>query len=565
MDYLRQQLEAIRGQLGSLSASGKIASGLLALLVVIGIYWLATLGAGSGWTMLLDQPVASDDATAMQAEMLIAGIESKVEGDRIYVKGGAGNRQRAQALLAQRGVMPTDTAVGFSTLIEASNPFVPEKEMDRRWMVGLQNEIATVLREFRGIRDASVLIQVPRKRGVLNRDKGVASASVNLKTDFNKPLESDQVEAIASFVSGAVEGLLAANVSITDGRNHYRTEKGDDQARKSLLAEQQAQEEHYRNMIYDRFRYIPGMVATVRVKLRDETERVESKELGGQPFPVSETSESTESKNASVAAGPGVRPNQGTAVTGGSDGRSSTTEKSETTFSSERDVTIKETLRPPGFLDMLTASVSVPHSYLAHIYRQQNNLEQDNVVNHEQILAVSGAVLADIEKQIETLLYNENLAQAEVKQVAVDWFYDDIPTSTAALSGDAALAATGGGMTDYIGMLREYGPTIGLLFLAVVPLFYVMRLAKKAQTMVAAGGDVKGNAGVDEDDDLEVLGGGPIAVGQAEGMHSTMVGHEVDEGLVRTQQIVDQIAELVKEDPGSAATIIEGWLAEPIR
>jgi len=565
MDYLRQQLEAIRGQLGSLSVSGKIASGLLALLVVIGIYWLATLGAGGGWTMLLDQPVASDDATAMQAEMLIAGIESKVEGDRIFVKGGTGNRQRAQALLAQRGVMPTDTAVGFSTLIETSNPFVPEKEMDRRWMVGLQNEIASVLREFRGIRDASVLIQVPRKRGVMNRDKGAASASVNVKTEFNKPLEPDQVEAISSFVSGAVEGLVATNVSITDGRNHYRTEKGDDQARKSQLAEQRAQEEHYRDMIYDRFRYISGMVATVRVKLRDETERIESKELGGQPFPISETTESTESKNATGAAGPGVRPNQGTAVTAGGDGRSSTTEKSETTFSPERDVTVKETLRPPGFLDMLTASVSVPHSYLAHIYRQQNNLQADNAVNHDQITAVAGSVLADIEKQIETLLYDENLAGADVRQVAVDWFYDDIPTSTAAAGGDAALASAAGGMEDYLAMAREYGPTAGLALLAIVPLIYVMRLAKKAQTMVATGGDVTGGPDADVDDDLEVLGGGPIAVGQAEGMHSTMVGHEVDEGLVRTQQIVDQIAELVKEDPGSAATIIEGWMAEPGR
>lgn len=563
MDYVRQQLEAIRGQLGSLSTSGKIASGLLATLVVIGIYWLASFGAGSGWTMLIDQPLASDDAQVMQAEMLIAGIESKIDGDRIYVKGGSGARSRAQALLAQRGVMPNDTAVGFSTLIEAANPFVPEKEMDRRWMVGLQNEIANVLREFRGVRDASVLIQVPRKRGVLNRDKGVASASVNLKTEFNKPLEPDQVEAMARFVSGAVEGLTAANVSITDGRNHYRTEKGDDSIRKTLLAEQGAQEEHYRNMIYDRFRYIPGLVATVRVKLRDETVQEESKELGGQPFPVSETNESTESKGATMAAGPGVRPNQGTSVSGGGDGRTSTTEKSETTFSNERDVTVRTTLKPPGFLNLLTASISVPHSYLTYIYRQQNNLEAENEVSHEQITAVAGAVLADIEKQIETLFYDGKMAETEVQQVAVDWFYDDIPM-TASVTGDTALAAASGGMADYLGLAREYGPTAGLALLAILPLFYVMRLAKKAQTMVASGDGAAGGDS-ERDDDLEMLGGGPVAVGQAEGMHSTMVGHEVDEGLVRTQQIVDQIAELVKEDPSSAANIIEGWLAEPVR
>lgn len=559
----RQQIDSIRDQLGSLSTSGKIASGLLAALVVIGLYWLSTFGAGTSWTMLLDQPVVAEDAQRMQAELTVVGIDSKYEGDRLFVQGGSAARQRAQALLAQRGAMPDDTAVGFSTLIEKSNPFVPEKEMDRRWMVGLQNEISGVLRAFRGVRDATVLIQVPRKRGIMNRDKGAASASVNLKLDNSRGLDAGQVEAIASFVSGAVEGLTPENVSITDGREHYRVDDSANAVRRSLLAEQKAQEEHYRKMIYDRFSYIKGLVATVRVKLRDESVSEESKELGGQPFPISETNESTETKGPSGAAGPGVRPNQGASVTDAGSGRSSTTEKNETRFSEARDMKITTTVRPPGFLNLLTASISVPHGYLAHLYRQQNNLEADKTVTHDQIEAVAAAKLRDIEDQIKTLFFDESMTDTEVKQVAVDWYYDDLPSS----SRDMAMAASAatGGMDQYIALLSEYGPTAGLGLLAIIPLFYVARLAKKAQATIAAGPEGKEGSGKDEEPELEILGGGPIAVGQAEGMHSTMIGHEVDEGLVRTQQIVDQIAEMVKEDPQSAASIIEGWLAEPAR
>jgi flagellar biosynthesis/type III secretory pathway M-ring protein FliF/YscJ len=51
-------------------------------------------------------------------------------------------------------------------------------------------------------------------------------------------------------------------------------------------------------------------------------------------------------------------------------------------------------------------------------------------------------------------------------------------------------------------------------------------------------------------------------VGEAEEMHSAIIGQEVDEGLVRSRQIVDQISQLVKEDADSAASIVQNWLKD---
>lgn len=560
MDYLNKQLEYIRKQLGTLTRSGQIAAGLLILLVVIGAAWMASYyGSGSSWTALLEQSVAPESAQRIQSELAIVGIASKVEGDRILVRGGEDARQRSQAILAQKGALPSDMSLGFNSLIEKSNPFIGDKEMDRRWNVGLQTEIAGVIKRFAGIRNATVLIQVPRKRGFLmsSREKGSTSASVNVETDFGSALSDTQVMAISNFVAGAVEGLTPMNVSITDGARHYRTPDPRESLATNMLDKQRDEEKHYREMIYDQLRFVNGLVANVRVKLRDEEASIENKELGGKPAVISETEETSETKNSRTATGPGVRPNQGASVGDGGAGNTSTTAKTKTDFSEQRDIKLTSIRRPMGLLDTLTASISIPHSYLEGVYRKTNAVPDDQQITHEQIEAIAAVKLPEFSRQIEMLIQeNQNQGQ-QLAQVAVDWHYD-IPMQPAA--GDAALA---GSNVDYIAMMKDYGPQAGLIFLAIVPLWYVLRMAKKAQVAVATAGEPSSDdAPTLSAMELDSLGGGPITVGEAEGMHSAMVGHEVDESLVRTQQIMEQIADLVKEDPDSAANIVQNWLQE---
>lgn len=558
MDYLNKQLEYIRKQLGTLSRSAQIAAGLLVLLVVIGAAWMANYyGSGSSWTTLLDQAVSASDAQRIQSELMIVGIDAKVEGDRIMVHGGEDARQRAQAILAQKGALPQDMSLGFQSLIEKSNPFIGDKEMDRRWNVGLQAEIANVIKRFNGIRNATVLIQVPRKRGFLtsSREKGTASASVDVQTEYGGHLKDAQVLAIANFVAGAVEGLTPMNVSITDGKRHYRTPDPNESLATNMLDKQREEERHYRDMIYDQLQFVKGLVANVRVKLRDEEESIEDKQLG-KPAVKRETEETSDTKSARNATGPGVRPNQAASVADTGGGNTSTTSKTQTEFSEQRDVKLTTRHRPIGMLERLTASISVPHSYLEGIYRKQHGVPDDQPVTHDQIEATAAVELPGIAKQIETLISQDDAQQSKIAQVAVDWHYD-IPMQPA--SAEAAIA---GGTADYVAMVKQYGPKAGLVLLAIVPLWFVLRMAKKAHVAVGSSGEAGRARRTQEQIELDSLGGGPITVGEAEGMHSAMVGHEVDEGIVRTQQIMEQIAELVKEDPNSAANIVQNWLQE---
>jgi hypothetical protein len=145
----------------------------------------------------------------------------------------------------------------------------------------------------------------------------------------------------------------------------------------------------------------------------------------------------------------------------------------------------------------------------------------------------------------------------------VTWFHDVAPEAqpTTELAQQPV----------YLTMAREYGPQAGLTFLAIFSLFMVFRIAKKAQTAIggpggspaAAGawsGGGGGSLGAGRLPPLEVISNGPSTVGEVGEVDGIMVGHEVDEGLVRTQQIINQINQLVKDDPTAPASIIEGWI-----
>jgi flagellar biosynthesis/type III secretory pathway M-ring protein FliF/YscJ len=122
-------------------------------------------------------------------------------------------------------------------------------------------------------------------------------------------------------------------------------------------------------------------------------------------------------------------------------------------------------------------------------------------------------------------------------------------------------------------MAKTFGPQVGLGMLALISLFGVMRIAKKAQGGVgqsksAPMGNLAwagaGGPGVSlvGDEPLAPLGGSPKTVGEATEIDGVMVGHEVDERTVRVQQIAKQIGQMIKEDPVVAAGIVQHWLAE---
>ena len=101
--------------------------------------------------------------------------------------------------------------------------------------------------------------------------------------------------------------------------------------------------------------------------------------------------------------------------------------------------------------------------------------------------------------------------------------------------------------------IGKYGKEIALSGLALVSLFMVSMMVKKsAPAPIPVAPTI-------------ISGPSPLMVGEAvageasEG-GSMLDGMELDEDAVKTEQMLDQVSTLVKENPDGAAALVKRWL-----
>ena len=552
MDFLKAQSNQVFAQLRGMSASQRIAVVLLVVVLAGGMWGLVRWSGQGEWITLLDQSFTPEQLQRIQAEMMVSGDQTKVEADRLYIKGDEDRRRQLIASLAQRGALPRDTSMGYAALIKENSVFIADRS--RVWMEnrGLETELSSVIGKFQGVHDAHVFIEVPQQRSFGPKAQ-TSRASVHVTLGDAEVLDKQRIMAIANLVSGAVSGLDVKDVKITDGVRSYRVPDATGEMPTELLDIQRQAEEHHAQKIYDQLRYIPGVLVNVHASLQTAEEQIQEKKLG--PAVVDqETSKTEEMGGASTAGGPGVRPNQGRSLVDSGGGSSNNKEETDTSLRGERDAKMQTSLKRPGFVEKLTASVNVPRSYLERV----------------GAAAKAGAGEKDIDKiaaielpKIKALVRPLINASAD-DQVVVNWYHDIPPEPKAATQTQPA---------GWLAMAKGYGPQVALGALAVISLIGVMRIARKAQgaaigpsrsapvgNLAWAGG---GGASVSlsGDEPLAPLGGGPKTVGEATEIDGVMFGHEVDERTVRVQQIAKQIGQMIKEDPVVAAGIVQHWLS----
>ncbi len=565
MEFLNAQAKFIREQMRSMSLSQRAAIGLLLVILVAATWWMLRWGGQGEWAPLLDQSFTQEQIQQVQAELVATGVKSKVEGDRILVQGGDDARRQLTALLAQRGALPRDTSLGYAALASDDNVFESDQKAQWKQSRGLETELSQVLRKFRGIKDAHVFVEMPKNRG-FGAKRTASRASVHVALLEGEVLDKQRVSAIANFVAGAVRGLSPENVKLTDGTRFYRPPDLDEAMPAEYLDLQRQQEQYHTRKVYDQLQYISGVLVNVYAVLRSADEQTQER-IYGKEVIDKEVTEAEEMTGPSVAEEPGVRANMGRALAEAGQGSSSTREKSETSFNGLRDQTDKTTIRPKGFVERLTASVNVPRSYLIRVIESQGATD----VQDADVVKVAAVELPKIAEIVKPLIN-----ATEDDQVVVSWYYDVPPESPPA----AALA----GESTFVAMAKDYGPQAGLALLALFGLFMMFRVAQRAQAAVAVSSPAAmaaAAAGVrprgrfrggpmapmgaapmayGEEVPLEPLGGGPATVGEAQGVDGILVGHEVDESMVRTQQIIKQISQIVQEDPSVPASIIDKWV-----
>ncbi len=160
----------------------------------------------------------------------------------------AEEENRLKANLAMKGF--PQSAFGYSSYFSNAGALSTESEKNRSWIVGLQDRIGAVIREFDNVIDAWVNITPGEDRSyVLDSGKVIdAEAAVVVAMKDSTKLTKSQVKGIRDFVSHSAQGLKFDKVSISDtAGNTYNVGESEESNEASLLKLQM--EEEWENKI----------------------------------------------------------------------------------------------------------------------------------------------------------------------------------------------------------------------------------------------------------------------------------------------------------------------------
>jgi flagellar biosynthesis/type III secretory pathway M-ring protein FliF/YscJ len=277
----------------------------------------------------------------------------------------------------------------------------------------------------------------------------------------------------------------------------------------------------------------------------------ETKAVYGKPVVTDEESEKTVEQRSRPGHEPGVNPNVSVQVDAGGGGDKLEKSRSRTSFDGKADETVTRRDVPRHVVEGLSASVNVPRSFLAGIFKREN---PDKEPTDEEIEARVWPALRE-----KIIAQAQGALKTETEMIKVAWFPDDAMTMFGVSAEETALAD---GMMGYV---HQYGGTAGMAGLAVLSLFMMLMMVRKAGEGPVLPGEAppkrKASRGARSgEDDVESIGLDVLPVGEAAATDGAMVGLEIDEQTLQTQQIVEQIANMVKDDPKASIGIIERWI-----
>ncbi|MBL8879935.1 MAG: hypothetical protein JNG88_12515 [Phycisphaerales bacterium] len=585
MNRILEQLARINQQLAQLAVSQRIAIALGGLVVAGSMIWLVQWSATPEMTPLLREELSPQQITSIQQALEEMGETSKEVGGRVWVRAAA-NKAAILAQLQLSDKMPADSSASFEALIKESNPWISQEENDRRWTVAMKAELERVLRQLKGVRDASVLLNLNARRHTFSRETPQASAAITLVMSGGEPVPRNLAKAAARMVSGAVRGLPLKNVQVVDsnGTAAIDWESEEDGGAAGLHQLRREFEKQVTEKIRNHLAFDPKARINVQVELDLAAHSTDSN-TPTDPVDISEQKSTEQSTRAPRSGQPGVQPNVGLSAGGGGGEDIRTIETSRSEKIPGR--VIKKEEKPGGEIQSIFAAVNISHSYLASVYRRQN--PQGAEPNAVQIDAVFQKEKTRIAAQVSVLLK----PQSE-EQVRVDWYYD--VDSIGVTGGDGG---QGGTLDTTLAALQGYGPTAGLSALALVALGLMFRMARhtdrgesfglelglpreaveaarKASADVAtvasrrsgSGGGRGGGGGASRSGGA-IIGGeyvdtsegvAPLPVGQAAATEGVLEAREVDERTVQVNKMIDQLGKFVSDDSDAVAAIFEQWM-----
>ncbi len=549
MEQLRKALDRMKRELGRLSATQRMLIGSLGVILLMTLFLVSQYAGGRPMVELLSADGQQETIHILRA----SDVRAELRDGKVFVP--PESRRFALAALAERGALPDDTRILFDNLIDRQSWTNSREQNEQMYRIALQNELARVIGRFRGVRQATVVLDVPRPHGIgmIVREP---TASVTVFTTLGG-LNQEMVDAIAHLVAGSQAGLDPANVRVIDGSSgrRFAANSGEDARASAWLEHALATEEKITTTLSRLLSYIPGVVIAVTAEVDIAREQVRmtrfepvTDEGGSVSLLGAETRETREQQSGRRAAEPGVRANATAEINSGS-GDSMSLEESTTTTTMENHVgsTVTNRVDPKGMPTRLVASVNVPRDFVVAALRRAGGLGEDEEPSEEQVEQRFNQMRADITESVRPHLRAGNLdgvVHVSLTPVAMGDFLPADPQG-------AGIFGSGGGL-PFIGEgLIETGLLALLAVVSLGMMVVMVRKASKQPEMPTAEELVGIPPPLEADSDL---------IGEADETKLPMAGIEVGAEDVERQRMLEQLAEMVKDDPSGSAKLLNRWI-----
>lgn len=544
METLKQQLQRIQEQLGGLSASQKMLTvSLVAIMVMTLLFWGRYAG-NAEMVPLLDQPTSGDDAAQLSQAVRAAGINVRIVGDRVMVP--AERQGDALAAAGWARALPSNSKSGFDEMIQKIGPFETETKTEAMLNRAREMTLARMISGFPGVAKADVMINDKSRRKIGGGGDVEPSATVIVSTRTGDVRMKHLVEAAGAAVASATSGLAPARVSvIIDGRKYRAPESSADYASAELY-DQIAQQETYYSRKIEGVLQMPNALIAVNVSIDTESRTDQLETFDPTKVVQKETSSYTETIESAQPAGasiePGAQANVGVSSEEPSipQNSSSTTEKNRTEMAVYPSKTISRIDKPAGSVHVVSAAVRVPFSYFVTRYKATSSSAQEP--DEKTLKPMVDAELASIKTHImkATGLKSED-------DVSVDAYWEAVPMLAAAETVEKSTAASVGTM------VTSHVKEIAIGALAVVSLFMVSMMVRKGTPppVLAPPPELHEAPPLASEQDI---------AGEVGEVGAMLDGMELDDDAIRAQQMVEQVATLVKENPDGAANLVKRWL-----
>ena len=552
VERFREFSKTVTSRLSGMPPSARLLLGSIAIIFMMGIFLVSQYAAGPRMTSL--QVDSEFQAVAMQ-RIRDAGYEAETGADgEISVE--QKNKLRIERLLSENEI-PTGANVP-SDQLDSSGGFKSDKMFSAELRQIRVAKAERIIRGIDGIVEAKVLLSETQRRG-FGRDRTLPKATATIRLR-NADIDRSLAQSVAVIAASVDADLQLPRVQVVDagtGRT-FSFNDGDTGTDGDYLADVRSIARDLKARVYGLLSMsYPSVRIEANAQVLQARSELEKWEVGKPQS--AEVFERTEEESRPVASSgssnrPGFASNSGTMgmnMPAGPMGKTpvATRDREERELRTGFPGSVERTQSNNGHPMQLDLAIVIPEDeFLATIAGGGDS----SALDPETIEAEKKRQTNIIRELVAPLIDTTALRGGKLGTVELAVLPSAASLNVAGFSGGIQAP-----MEVVFGESGETIKTAGLLAVSLLTLAVMFMMVRKSigvtSGQVVSEAELSGAAPVLDTEGAEILG-------EAEEGSPALVGVELDDEALRRKQMLEQLNQLVQNEPAEVAGLIRRWM-----